>query len=755
MRPLIFNRHLPGMVFSALAAAIAAALLVNSTSAAATAGQSEDKPKAADNSLQLEEVVVTAQRREQKLQEVPIAISAISSDAFQAAGVTGTTSLQAMVPSLNIVRQANGASPFLRGIGASIGDANAEGSVAVYLDGVYQPSQFGNFFDLADIERVEVLKGPQGTLFGRNSTGGVIQVVTKDPGKDLQAKASVGYASYSTVTADGYVAVPVSDNVAFNTSVYYQNRSDGWGKNIFTGASTPGANTSAIRSKLKITPGANTTIVVAGNYSKYRDGALTGQPPRDVPHQTTISPYPGDYNVNANKTDGSHTESYGGSLHVDHDFASARLASITAYQKTTGIWDLDFDATPLQIVDATLSEKSKMFSQEVHLLSPAQSKLQWLLGAFYYYRDAGFFPSALRGLAFFPGTGVDINAGSTSRSRSFFAQATYPILPDTNLTGGFRYSWESSDGIGGTYLPGTNIIIDTANGKPATDKLSYSKPTWRISIDHKFSPDVLGYLSYNRGVKSGNFGLSAGAAGLSRPYLPEQLDAYEIGLKSEWLDHRVRINASVFDYDFKNYQFQKLVAGSAFVFNGNSANIYGGEIEIEARPTENLTLNANLGLLHSRVGDFPDAPNNCLAPNGASDGGGVCAPGTFAQLPGPTVPYNAHGTPLINAPPTSGNAGFVYNHPTAGGNIALSSNIYYFGGASASIGNRLRYRKYTALNASIGWTNAAKLLGVRIWGKNLTSQYYYTQLSAAAGLSDLAAPAEPRTFGVTVTYDFR
>jgi iron complex outermembrane receptor protein len=701
---------------------------------------------------QLVEIVVTAERREQNLQNVPIAVSALSGAELQAAGITGTDTLQSAVPSLVISKQANGALPFIRGIGSTLGDANAESSVAIYVDGVYQPSAFANYFELNDVERIEVLKGPQGTLFGRNATGGVIQVITKNPSSSPDADISVGYANYRTVMLNGYGSTPITDQIAFGTALYYMDQSDGWGTNFFNGQSTPDSGDLSLRSKLLIKPGDSTRIIIAANYDKSRSGAINGQAP-DVGGATFNVPFPGRWNRDANYTDSTRITSDGGSITVDQDFAFMSFKSISAYEKTYGFWTVDLDSSPVDILSPKPIDKSNMYSQELHLLSRADAQIQWLLGAYYYYRNAGWDPQQLRGLALAPlPDGLDDHGATKSVSKSLFGQATYPILPKTHLTLGFRYSWEDVDAIGYTALGGTNDIIDTPNGRPATNSLSYSKPTWRVSLDHEFAPDLLGYISDNRGIKSGNFATSAGAAGIAKPYLPEQLDAYELGLKSEFLDRRIKLNTAAYYYDFKNYQFQKLVAGTSFIFNGPSAKVYGLEIDAVGRATKQLTLTGALSVLHSQIGNFPGAPNSCLTPSGASDNGGFfCSPTTGYAT---TVPFNAVGKPLPNAPDFTGNLGFTYEEPSSVGSFQLGSNVYYYSGASAELGDRLRYPKYTTLSASLGWTDLSGKWNVRLWGKNLTDAYYYNQLSVVNGLSDIGGPAPPRTYGITFSAKF-
>ncbi|WP_313807277.1 TonB-dependent receptor [Sphingobium sp.] len=731
-------------------------------SAAPALAQSENPDQNADSSRQVEEIIVTAQRREQKLQDVPIAVSAVTSAGLQGAGATGMANLQVAVPSLNITRNANGALPFLRGVGSSLGDINAESSVAVYIDGVYQPTYLANYMEFNDVERIEVLKGPQGTLFGRNATGGVIQVITKDPTEKLEGSAYAGYGNYDTATLNGYVSVPIAEGVGLSTSAYWSHRDDGYGRNLFLGKENPGAKDFSARSKLVLKPGDATKITLAGYYSRSINGGLEAQQP-DIPNTTTAIPFPGKFNTNNNWPNTSDVKSYGGSLHVDHDFGAAQFVSITGYQRVKGIWQLDFDETPINVIGTHGSETSKMWSQEVHLLSPSDSKIQWLVGGYYYFRESGWDPNSIYGIVFDPNftdpnAGIDQYGITKVRSKSLFAQATVSIGPDTSITGGFRYAWEDIKATAYTTPVGVPVIIDTPDGLPAHNTFSYSRPTWRITLDHKFTPDIMAYASYNRGMKSGNFGLAAGAMGIATPYQPEKIDAFEVGLKTELFDRRVRFNVSGFYYDFKNLQIQKYVGGASFVINAPSAQFYGGEVELEAHPTDHLTLNANLGLLHTEYGDFPASAGNnvivntCLTPSGSNDNGGfICDPVTHFAT---TTPFNGKGLPVVLAPDVTGNIGFTYRQPSSVGEFTFSGNAYYVASTSAEVGNRVRQPSHTLLNGSIAWADSSDRFSVRVWGKNLANEYYYTQISPAPGLNDVAGPGEPRTYGLTVGVKF-
>jgi iron complex outermembrane recepter protein len=700
----------------------------------------------AASAAQIPEIIVTAQRRAERSQDVPISVTALTGSYMENSGITGTSALAEVVPSLQMPHNSNGATPFLRGIGSSIGEPNGEGSVAVYVDGVYQPATNSNIFDFDSVERVEVLKGPQGTLFGRNATGGVVQVLTKDPTQQLDATGSVGYANYQTVTGSGYLSGGITDGLAANVAMLYKDRQEGWGYNFTHDDRNPGQHDFAIRGKVVFDPTESTSIKLAADYSHSLDGIAVFQPPPGAKNAVGQG-YPGEYNTWSNVNQRSILTMRGTSLTVDQDFGPAQLVSISAYRLNDSLFSVDLDESALPLVAPTLYTRNQMYSQELHVLSRAADPFQWLAGVYFYDYTAGFVPLQVLGLGVDP---TDPNGGIASTtvthsvSTAVFGQGTYPIADKTNLTLGTRYTWDEIRYHGSTVLAGTDTIVDPINGEIAHNEYAYHKPTWRASLDHKFAPDVLGYISDNRGIKAGNFstgGPPTQANGLTpeNPYKPEQLDAYEIGLKSEWFDRRLRINTDAFYYDFKNVQLQKVLAGTVSIFNGPTATSWGPEIEVEVRATADLTLTMNATNLNTHIGNFPGAPNTERDPLTGLDNGG-------------DPDFNAIGNRLPFSPKFGGSVGFNYDYPTAVGKFALNGNLHYQTTEFTEVDNRLRNDPYKILNSSLGWTDLSGSFSVYLWGKNLTGAYYYEQYNGQAGGTDIASPNEPRSYGITFRY---
>ena len=686
----------------------------------------------------LEEIVVTAQRRSENAQNVPIAISALSADALESGGVTDTRSLATAVPSLATTESGSGIKLFIRGIGSALGNSNAEGSVALYVDGVYMPAQFGNFFEFSDIDHIEVLKGPQGTLFGRNSTGGVIQIVTKDPTQDLSGELSLGAANYDTQSLNGNISIPISSDLGASLAVLYKDQHDGWGRDLATNTRLFGDDELGLRGKIVYKPTADTTIKLQADYYKSRSGDGN---PQNPPGSLTLDgdSYPGNFNTWSAISQIITDKSDGASLYVDQNLGFASLSSISAYHYVDSDWPFTYTLSRTPFVDADYNQVGRMYSEELHLSSPSDSKVKWLAGAMYYNYRAGQEPLEEYGTLF--GSEVLSYYSTTwARSEALFAQATYPVLEHTNITLGGRESWDQFDSLNYALVNGSTALGTTDFGPATRPSLSYSKPSWRIAVDQQIASDLLAYASVNRGIKSGNINQLAPPA-QDTPFQPEQVTAYEIGLKSELLDRHVRLNLAAYYNDFKNLQFQDNVSGVGYIFNAPAATTYGAEFDLQAKVTDRLNVVANGAFLHSEFGNFPGAPNSLRLPDGLDSTGS------------PT--FNAQGNQLPVAPSFAGNVGYSYDIPIDFGTLELYSNLNYSARYSTEIDNYRKIGPITLLSSGLTWTDNTDHYSVKLWGKNLTNKYYYAGFQSIVSFTDFGTPAPPRTYGLTLTYRFR
>jgi iron complex outermembrane recepter protein len=711
-----------GLMFSTSALAQA----TSDTSSQPGAIPATPEPAApATSSGGIEEIVVTAQRRAEKLQDVPIAVSALTSNNLQTRGLAGPQALAAIVPGLQFGSLGPSGTPFIRGVGGVLGNPNDEPSVATYIDGVYIASPLANYSEFNDIERIEVLKGPQGTLFGRNATGGVIQIITRDPNQTPALEMTAGYANYKTASGSIYANRPITDTLAFNVAAQIDSQGSGFGRDVTTGRDTYKKDERSIRGKILFTPDSDTSIKIAADYARFKSAGLGFSPPRGGTFADGVVNTLPIYDTRSGTPENIHIKNYGASATVDHDFGPIRVSSISAYRRSGGIDFFDNDMTSLNILQANLQLRQRNFSQEVHLLSPSASKVQWLLGGYYFNGQGGYSPISIIGAAAAPFPQLDIYGTLYIHSYSAFGQATVEIFRDTKLTGGFRYTWEKQrlsqefQALGGVVIPRTEA------------RQSFQKPTWRVSLDHKFAPDIMAYASYNRGIKAGGYDTIAAPG--TPGFKPETLDAYEIGIKTELFDRHVRFNAAGFWYQYKNLQLSHQVNGTSVTTNAAKARIRGIEGELEIAPGGGLVLNFTGSYLDGTYRSFPDAP--------AYTAGGIIS----------TI--DASGNKTIRTPKFTGSANIEYSVPTDFGKITASATATFSGKFYWTPDNRITQNSYGLLNTTLQWTSLSQQYFVRAWGRNLTNKHYLTS-GVESGIGDLNIFAPPRTYGVTLGVKF-
>lgn len=666
----------------------------------------------------LQEIVVTAQRKSERLQDVPIAVTAISGTQLAANGVSGMDSLTTAVAGLQVTAVGEKNTPFLRGVGSTCGTPNCEASVATYVDGVYQASTSANVLDYNNVERIEVLKGPQGTLFGRNSTGGVIQIVTRDPVHDPMLEAQLGLDNYQTLKLAAYMSAGLTENVAADLSVQYTDQNDGWGKNIITGEDVFRYDEFSARTKLLFTPSDRTRILVSADFAKRDSNFSSFQIEAPNIGLDGVSHRPGRFDVDSNFDAIGKVKSWGGSLRVEHDLGFAQLVSITARRLNKIQEGQDVDSGPIDLLHFIHDTRVNQTTQEFQLISQGNSRFEWTIGAYYYNGLAHYNPISLFGVLVGGGP-VDTFGLQKTWSYAGYAQGTYNITDTTRLTGGIRYTHERQTFVGSD--PFTSV----------SDEKTFNKPTWRIALDQKLSRDMMVYASYNRGLKSGGFSLG----NLSVPgFTPEIIDAYEIGFKSEFLDRRVRFNVAAFYYDFKDLQVEVFANDGSligFIQNAAKSRLKGIDADLQVVPMEGLTLRIGAGYLD---GEYLDYPN----------------PAVFGSSPFvPVVLPNAKGFATVRSPKFSGNASATYDWTTGAGSFSATANVSYSDHYFFDPASLFRQDKYAIVGASMTWWSPSEQFGVRVWGKNLTDTDYIAG-AAPGGFGLLQSPAAPRTYGLTL-----
>lgn len=697
----------------------------------------------------LEDIVVTAQRRSENLQRVPISVAVATSAQLQSSGVNNVQSLKLLTPGVEVLSNNGYVQPFIRGVGSKATGPGIETPIAFYVDGVYYGAPIANLMSFNNIEQVEVLKGPQGTLFGRNATGGLIQIRTRDPKSELGGEVKVEYGNYQTLRGDLYLTGAVTSGWLIDIAAQGTTMGDGYGTNLFTGKDVYRIKHDiAFRSKSLITLGDATEARVILDYSDTKNNMNAT---RSAPNDTIAPPFgpPFDgrpWDVDLSYEPLSKVEAGGASLRLDHDFGGVKLASITAYRASEAVIHLDLDYSRVDGRQLSVKQRDRQFSQEVQLLSDTPGPFTWVAGLYYYTARARYLLNQVdfNGVAALPTTtpGVSIVRSNTfshqdTDSLSAFGQATLSLTDSLKATAGLRYTSEKRTlGDAQSYSTLSNgVRLTTVPLFSASER--FKKLTWRAALDYQFSDAVLGYVSYNRGFKSGGFNPS----GLTiPPYRPEVLDAYEAGLKTTLLDRRVRLNGAFYYYDYQDLQVQRAVPlGATGIYNSEGAKIYGADLDLQAQITTELTVGGGYQYAHGRYKDFPGS----LLGVPRTQGGYLLTP-----------TGNAKGNVTTLTPKHTVSARATYTVPLAEGDLSFTGSYYYNSGSYPDPDNVIFSKSYNLVNASVQWRSSG--LSLRGFLNNITNATVENLdgLQASNFGVHRVSYAAPRTYGISVGYEF-
>lgn len=729
---------------------VAAAVIALSFSTALTGVSAQAQDTATVDQVGVGDIVVTAQRREENLQDVPISVTAIGNDMLQAVNVTGTTGIGQVVPSVQVTSSGPSNIFFVRGVGNTSGNVGEEGANAFYVDGVYLGDLTSAGTKFNNIQRIEVLKGPQGTLFGRNSSGGLVNIITREPGDQATVQGRVGYGNFNTVQGQVYAATPISENASIDLALTGKNQAAGFGKNLATGDDVGLGWYWGVRSKLVFRPGEATKIVLSGDYYKDHNDYVNGFYLTKGSVGTGGYRYPGDYNLNTLDNGYAHIQTFGGSLTIEHEFDFATLTSITAKRGVKVGSGFDADYTNLRLVNAFVPSRISTFQQELRLASASTRPFNWQLGVFYYNAKANVDGFTLRGLAFGGlNNGTSTRAEMKTDSYAVFGEAGYDLTDTTHVIAGVRYTKDER-----TYVGTVTTIQTGAVVAPPAQKLSTGKVTYRIALRQDLTDQVNVYASYNRGFKSGIFAATGNPA--DPAVGPQTIDAFEIGLKSQLFDNLVRFNLAGFHYKIDDYQIRAQPSpGRTLLQNAATVKVDGVEGELTIVPTEGLTLNLIGTYLNSRFSEFPfsqftyQSPATCN-PRGSRPAGQSTGPATGGGI---NCFGNAAGNKTPLSPTFASTASITYRTKFAGERELIfnalwnhSSKIYF------EADNRLFQDAYDVVNASIEFRPTPHW-GIEAWAANLFDERYY-QTGVGGTTGDHSELAPPRTYGVAVKFDF-
>jgi iron complex outermembrane recepter protein len=736
------------------------------------AARAETAVPAQDAADQGQEIVVTAQKRVERLQDVPLAVNVATSDQLKAAGVQNMEALGTVIPGLNISHATLGAFvPSIRGISTVLN--TSENPTAVYVDGVLIPDQREGFRDLSDVDQITVLKGPQGTLFGRNATAGVIQITTKPPSFTPHGAFSLTYGSYQTVRASGYITGPITDKIAASLTASNTHQNKGFGVSLADGSpSVRVVRDANVRGKILIQPSDTTDITFIADYTDKEDLGQAYQPLPGTSYSnrgvfgtvgTSFGAFVGTIPVapiaecgelgrydSCLQAGQSHTHFKGGgvSAELDHEFDFAKFVSITSYRKGRGNYDLPgLPVAAVSLAPSLFIMKSEDFTQELQLVSPSGGRLQWTVGAFYFYSKTAvpnFETDVVLGSAaapvFWAYTSFISRGTQKADSVAAFVQADYKITDSTTLTLGGRYTYEKR-----TLVGSSDLVFDGLGGLtvniPGTpnDTLTAKVPSWRIALTQKLSPTMMAYASYNRGFKSGGYNV---VSANSDPFRPEKLDDWEIGLKSELFDRALTFNINGFLYKYKNMQItyypQGIINARPVVGNAAKSTLYGIDVDFLARLTPELTLNGGAEILHAKFDKFDGAVINTIPTDGG--GGLLQVNGSGA---GARIPY---------AQNFSGTLAATYKREIGGINVALNTTAIYQGDYWLDV-NFAHQKHYVMLNGSLTFSDLSDRLSLQFSVTNALDEKYLQKVITASFQAE-GAYGSPRQFMATLGYKF-
>lgn len=739
---------------------------------------------AQERSLAIEEVLVTAQRRESSLQSVPIAVSSFAAQELEMRQVDNIGDLQTLVPNLSVhVGDANNAVVYIRGVGQIDSIAFFEPGVGIYLDDVYLGRAQGAFLDVVDVERIEVLRGPQGSLYGRNSVGGALKYISTAPTEELSGNVSATVGNYGRSDFKGTISGPLIDDVLAGRLTVAKLKRDGYSDNAFDNKHDGDQDTSFIRSVLRYQPNENVSVQWAADYTD-SDPDRSRTPAKEAPiNVLVVDPYTfgasvdsfaadsDPFKVNADFNRLEETETKGTDLNISWAISDQlTFKSITSYRELAYATELDLDGTPRNAFGIFYYNDQQQTSQELQL--SYQSERLSAVGGLYYFNeesdtfDGGVFSNFL--------IAVSGTTESSTDSYAIFGQLDYDVTDKLTATVGFRYTEEEKDyerqtedfdltalaGIGFDPITGAVVYANPALLSPRSTDLTLGggigvpqpfadpKPadfenfSPKLGVKYQLTDAAHIYASASSGFKSGGFNGRVADAQL-KPYDEETLTSFELGYKSLWLDDRLRLNAAAFYNEYDDLQvssFETTADGGAIlpVFsNAGEAVIQGAEVELTLRVTEALTINANIGYLDAEYKEYFAAADPVT--------------NTVVDVSGERK--------MVNAPEWDTFLGATYVLPISDwGKLTLMGDVSYRSKTYLEINSseNLAQEGYSVVNAGIMLEPLNSSWMVLLGGKNLTDEEYRTHafdLSAFPGV-ELGYYNAPQTVSLSARYSF-
>jgi len=771
------------------------ALLVCLAGRATAAGDAP--PAATDQTTQIQEIVVTAERREEPIQKVPASVTAVNGQQIQQLFIHNLADLTDLAPNFTIqgvgAVTRSSAVMYSRGIGFQ-GSGGVAPPIAVSIDGMFYATNEGTLLSIYDVNQVELLEGPQGTLFGRNTIGGVVQITTNNPTHDYEVSGFVRVGDFGRFDTNLTANLPITDTLAARISVNTQ-YSTGYYQNLYvnpdTGESLQNKNTGgddnkAIRGKLEWTPNDQLTVLLTGWDLTQRQDSPVGvnaSGPTDAIYYTGLpdanSPvagrpglgYPGGptspFIVHRYTNGADNLDETGGILDVDYKTNYGfDVKSISSYMRFNTLNIDDFSATDLNYFDSDIYYDQTQFSQELRAQSNGDSRLKWQTGAYFFTTSFFTRQGNIVGPSFFD---PDTNASSPTFTQYLgakeynfniagFGQVDYELIPHLILTLGGRYTYE--------YTSVTDFPVLVNLGAPLPQGLfnrdNWADFTYHVAAHYNINNNLMVYASYSTGDQAGGFSTTATTQSQMTPYSPEQATAFETGVRSEWLDNRLLLNVTGFWNNYSDLQvgaYRPASGGTgqqAFIANSAFERARGVEFEATALPVKGLRLTASVGYLDARYTSFISA----LAYDFP---GHVCDGLTGGAGSAPIMQNHATpGTPCFLIPPFSPNmtanlaASYDFDlgeHGKLTPHVAWSAETRYFSDLeNAPQGFQ---PSWSEVDADLTYRAPNDRWRISVFGKNLTNTIHLLNDNPIAGLFTVNYYADPRVFGVEFGFKFQ
>ncbi len=728
----------------------------------------------------IEEIVVTARKREETLQETPVAITAFSSEALVARNISNLSEIAPHTPGLSFDLGAGNtggafnAQVWMRGIGQSDFLFTTDPGVGIYVDDVFYPRQLGSVLDLLKLERVEVLRGPQGTLYGKNTIGGAIRLISEAPSDKLQGEVSLTAGRYDRMDVSGSIDVPLLEGkLRTRLSVAVNNR-DGYVERVLGEGDQGDIDSKAVRFMADWEVADNVQVVVIADATRKRQNAIANFAVDANPSALFTALWNvatgGDYGpasltgdmfkTNARGANASELDNWGISTTVTWDLDDITVKSVTAYRDTDAFFGGDQDNSALDFLETTNDNEHDQFSQELQLSGRSfDDKFDWVTGLFYLRENGADTFDAALGIGLFeglealpgaiPGTPfgglgnpfnalLDINTirDTEIKIESFaaYGQGSYALTDRLSATAGIRYSHEKKN-FKVTVLRKSVNVFTIAPGAAEPDD-SWTEWLPRVGLDYKVAEDMLVYFSVARGFKSGGFnGRPSALAVAVDSFDPEYVWSYEVGVKSAWFDNRLIVNAAAYFNDYDDIQFTAVCndCGELVVVvdNAGKAEIKGFELEMTAALSENFLVNASTSYIDAKYNKLDSGVQ-----------GGITVDSNFPKTPEWTYSFGA-----------------MYTAAMGDGSIMLRSDWSHQSKIDHVVNNSplLKQAGYGLLGARASYISADETWELAVFGTNLTNEKYTTNGLESIGFVGTADanPGRPREWGVSLSYRFQ